>query len=269
VPSWRIPGCSTRLEDQSGRSADPTNLRWRVPEPANAISDAGALKRESRAAAPPRENDDASSGLHRGMATLISARTIASVDASVAERERERSRRSTPLPRKGSRSADRSIDSSIGRPILPPGREREKLKAVVPIKLAACRLAMMAKLGDRRDEFAEFAPAVNGISTWPRGAREICVARRDAAPPSFPCASGALINAFNVRAAEQLISWRNAIIAYRSFPIEIRSAMGSGRANVSNANVANRIEGDVEETFSKRRYTSRVRLRNLQILTAA
>lgn len=49
---------------------------------------------------------------------------------------------------------------------------RGKLKAAVSIRLAACRLVMMAKLGDRRDEFAEFALAVNGISAWPRDTRE-------------------------------------------------------------------------------------------------
>jgi len=49
---------------------------------------------------------------------------------------------------------------------------RRKLKAATSIKLAACRLVMMAKLGDRRDEFAEFALAVNGISAWPRGTEE-------------------------------------------------------------------------------------------------
>lgn len=49
---------------------------------------------------------------------------------------------------------------------------REKLKAASSIRLAACRLVMMAKLGDRRDKFAEFALAVNGISAWPRGTGE-------------------------------------------------------------------------------------------------
>lgn len=60
---------------------------------------------------------------------------------------------------------------SLGR-FVGPHPAREKLKAAASIRLAACRLVMMAKLGDRRDEFAEFALAVNGISTWPRGTRE-------------------------------------------------------------------------------------------------
>jgi len=80
---------------------------------------------------------------------------------------------------------------------------------------------------------------------------------RDAAPRSFPCASVALINAFNVRAAGQLISRRNAIIAYRSFP---RSAMGIERMRVSNASLMSQIE--VDTLFSKQlhSYTSRVRV---------
>jgi len=201
---------------------------------------ARALKRESRAAPDAASPRETTTLLRDCMATLISARTIAPVGASVArDREREAGRRSSSAG-KFSRVV-RRIDLSIafGRPADPPPGWREKLKAVVPIKLAACRLAMMAKLGDRRDEFAEFAPAVNGISTWPRGAREICVARRDAAPPSFPCASVALINAFSVRAAGQLISRRNAIIACRSFP---RSAMGMERPRKPCQSRPNRIE---------------------------
>lgn len=47
---------------------------------------------------------------------------------------------------------------------------------------------MMAKLEDRRDEFAEFALAVNGISAWPRGTGEYAPLEScNASSSSFSC----------------------------------------------------------------------------------
>lgn len=60
-----------------------------------------------------------------------------------------------------------------------------KLKAAASIRLAACRLVMMAKLGVRRDEFAEFALAVNGISAWPRDTGEYASLESCNAPRVF------------------------------------------------------------------------------------